>query len=98
MIALQKEFSMDRQLFGSYAGVDTNDDEVRCWLEAGNARVQVSVPAELLRLQRSMGGAPFVLRVPSEDSIPVEAQALLIESQQKRTRGWSSEMEGFDRF
>jgi hypothetical protein len=98
MIALQKELSMDRQLFGSYAGVELNADEVGCWLESGNARVRVQIPAELLRLQRSTGGAPFVLRVPSEESIPVETQALLSESQQKRTRGWSSEMESFDRF
>jgi hypothetical protein len=98
MIALQKEFSMDRQLFGSYPSVEINADEVRCWLEAGNARVQVHIPAELLRLQRSNGGTPFVLRVPNHESIAVDIQPSLTESQQKHARRWSSEMEDFDRF
>jgi hypothetical protein len=98
MIALQKEFSMNRQTFGSYLGEEVGAGEVRCWLEAGHARVMVQIPAELLRLQRSTDGTPFVLRVPSQESIPVESQSLLTESQQKRARGWSAEMEGFDRF
>ena len=97
MIALQKEFSMNRQLFGSYAGEEVGAGEVRCWLEAGHARVMVQIPEELLRLQRSSGG-PFVLRVPSQEPIPVESQPLLTECEQRRARGWSAEMEGFDRF
>jgi hypothetical protein len=97
MIALQKEFSMDRQLFGSYPGVEISADEVHCWLEAGNARVQVHIPADLLRLQRS-NDAPFVLRVPNHESIAVDIQPSLTESEQKHVRRWSSEMEDFDRF
>src|SRR3954465_265465 len=98
MIALQKEFSMDRQLFGSYPSVETSADEVRCWLEAGNARVQVHIPTDLLRLQRSNGGAPLVLRAPTHESVTVDIQPSLTESEQKHVRRWSSEMEDFDRF
>jgi hypothetical protein len=98
MIALQKEFSMNRQTFGSYPGDEIGTRQVRCWLEVGHARVAVQIPAELLHLQRATGGAPLMLRVPSQQSIPVESQPLLTESQQKRARAWSSEMEGLDRF
>jgi hypothetical protein len=97
MIALQKEFSMDRQLFGSYPGVDISADEVGCWLEAGQARVQVHIPAELLRLQRSTS-APIVLRVPSQEAISVEIHPSLTESEQRHAHRWSSEMQDFDRF
>jgi hypothetical protein len=104
MIALQKELSMDRQrrfsadLCGPYLGEEFDARQVRCWLQVGQASVSVLLPSDVLREPSYLDRNPIVLRVPNQRSLPVEAQAILTESQQKRARGWTAEMEYLDRF
>jgi len=114
MFALTKESRMDQSsrnpqhrnrvrlpldLCGPYVFDEMDAHHVRCYLEINHTTLAIDIPAEVLRQHRLLGdSSEVVLRVTSEQRVPVEVRPILTDSQRKTAAGWSAEMGDFDRF
>jgi len=114
MFALTKEPRMDQSsrnpqhrnrvrlslnLCGPYAFDEIDARNERCYLEINHTELAIDIPAEVLRQHRLLGdSSEVVLRVASEQRVPVEVRPILSDKQRKSAAGWSAEMGDFDRF
>lgn len=108
MIAMSKEVTMShsfgkRQRFGAelcgpYACDEIDDTRLACYLEIGDRRVAIDVPADLVRPCRVGVQGGIFLRLPDQRAARVEPTRLLSDAEQKVAKAWSAEMADFDRF
>jgi hypothetical protein len=114
MFALTKESRMDQSsrkpqhrnrvclpldLCGPYVFDEIDTRHVRCFLQMNHTELAIDIPAEVLRQHRLLGdSSEVVLRICGEQTVALEVQPILTDSQRKTAAGWSAEMGDFDRF